>query len=155
VTRTGGTDFAGSLSLETDEPMGVNHGVGFNRIEAGFSGPLAPRLTFAMAGSLSGQRAVEEGLDSQGTPIFLQAGVDTVIHQLSVPVDDPATLFDERLTADTTAVNVYNYAVSSRRQVRPIRTILMFSRSAGTSGLAATASACRPQRVPRYRSAAS
>jgi outer membrane receptor protein involved in Fe transport len=112
VTRTGGTDFAGSLSLETDEPMGVNHGVGFNRIEAGFSGPLAPRLTFAMAGSLSGQRAVEEGLDSQGTPIFLQAGVDTVIHQLSVPVDDPATLFDERLTADTTAVNVYNYAVS-------------------------------------------
>ena len=33
VTRTGGTDFAGSVSLETDEPMGVNHGVGFNRID--------------------------------------------------------------------------------------------------------------------------
>ena len=112
VTRTGGTDFAGSLSFETDEPMGVNHGVGFNRIEAGFSGPLAPRLTFAIAGSLTGQRAVEEGFDSQGTPIFLRAGVDTVINQLSVPADDPDTPFDERLTADTTDVNVYNYAIS-------------------------------------------
>ena len=51
-------------------------------------------------------------MNSQDVPIFLQAGVDTVINQLSVLDDDPATPLDERLTADTTAVNVYNYAVS-------------------------------------------
>ncbi len=112
VTRTGGTDFAGSLSFETDEPMGVNHGVGFNRIESGFSGPLAPRLTFAIAGSLTGQRAVEEGLQSQGTPIFLPAGVDTTIKHVSTLEDDPGTPLDERMLADTTVVNIYDYAVS-------------------------------------------
>ena len=28
-------------------------------------------------------------MDSQDVPIFLQAGVDTVINQMTVPVDDP------------------------------------------------------------------
>ena len=163
VTRTGGTDFAGSVSFETDEPMGVNHGVGFNRIEAGFSGPLAPRLTFAIGGSLTGQRAVEEGLDSQGTPIFLQAGVDTTINQVSILEDDPDSPLRRAATADTTAVNIYNYAVSrgelrrvrGGRPGRPGRSASRFSRSAATTGLTATASACRRRRVPRYRPAAS
>lgn len=112
VTRTGGPEYTGSFAFETDEPMGVNHGVGFNRLEGGFSGPLAGRLTFSVSGSLTGQKAVEEGFGSQDTPIFLQAGIDTTIRQLSVLDDDPDTPFDERLTADTSLVNVYNYAVS-------------------------------------------
>jgi len=112
VTKTGGPEYAGSFSYETDEPMGVNGGVGFNRFEAGFSGPLAGRLTFALNGSLTGQRAVEEGMHSEDTPIFLQAGVDTTINQLSAVADDPGTPFDDRLTADTTKVNIYNYAIS-------------------------------------------
>jgi outer membrane receptor for ferrienterochelin and colicin len=112
VTRTGGPEYTGSLSFETDEPMGANHGVGFNRIEGGFSGPLANRLTFAVSGLLQGQRAVEEGLNSQDTPIFLPVGLDTTVRQLSV-LDDPATAdVDERIGADTTLVPVYNYAIS-------------------------------------------
>ena len=78
VTKTGGSEYVGSLGYETDEPFGVNHGVGFNRIEGGISGPLAGRLTFALNGTLEGRKSVEEGFGSQDTPIFLQAGVDTV-----------------------------------------------------------------------------
>ena len=112
VTKTGGSEYQGSLGFESDEPFGVSNGVGFNRIEGGFSGPLAGRLTFALNGTLEGQKALEDGINSQDVPIFLQAGVDTVINQLSVPADDPGTPFDETLTADTTQVNVYNYAIS-------------------------------------------
>ena len=39
VTKTGGSEYQGSLGFETDEPFGVNHGVGFNRIEAGLQRP--------------------------------------------------------------------------------------------------------------------
>jgi Carboxypeptidase regulatory-like domain/TonB-dependent Receptor Plug Domain len=112
VTKTGGSEYVGSLGFETDEPFGVNHGVGFNRIEGGISGPLAGRLTFALNGTLEGRKSLEEGMNSQDTPIFLQAGIDTVINQVSILEDDPNTIFDERLSADTTAIPVYNYAVS-------------------------------------------
>src|SRR5215207_916 len=111
VTKTGGSEYVGSLGFETDEPFGVNHGVGFNRIEGGLSGPLAGRLTFALNGTLEGRRALEDGMNSQDTPIFLQAGVDTTINQVTIPVDDPDTPFDETSTADTTAVPIYNYAI--------------------------------------------
>ncbi len=112
VTKTGGSEYQGSLGYETDEPFGVNHGVGFNRIEGGISGPLAGRLTFALNGTLEGRKSVEEGFNSQDTPIFLQAGVDTTIRQASILEDDESTPFDERLAADTSLVPVYNYAVS-------------------------------------------
>jgi len=112
VTKTGGSDYQGSLSYETDEPFGVNHGPGLNRVEGSISGPLAGRLTFALSGQLEGQKSVEEGFNSQEVPIFLQAGIDTTITQLSV-VDDPTTTDDESSpTADSTKVDVYNFAVS-------------------------------------------
>src|SRR5688500_61043 len=56
VTKTGGSEYQGSLGYETDEAFGVNHGVGFNRIEGGLNGPLAGRLTFALNGTLEGRR---------------------------------------------------------------------------------------------------
>jgi hypothetical protein len=112
VTKTGGSEYQGSLGYETDEPFGVNHGIGFNRIEGGFSGPLASRLTFALNGVLEGRRALEDGMNSQDTPIFLQAGADTTINQITIPEDDPDTPFDETSTADTTAVPIYRYAIS-------------------------------------------
>jgi outer membrane receptor for ferrienterochelin and colicin len=112
VTKTGGSQYQGSLGYETDEPFGVNNGVGFNRIEGGLSGPLAGRLTFALGGTLEGIKALEDGRNSENSPIFLQAGVDTTIRQVSILADDPDTPFDERLSADTTAVNIYNYAIS-------------------------------------------
>jgi hypothetical protein len=103
VTKTGGSNYAGSFSYETDEPFGVNHGTGLNKFEGSFSGPLAGRLTFALSGTLEGHKSLEEGFNSQDTPIFLQAGVDTVINQAS-EIGSP--------TADTTRVPVYNFAVS-------------------------------------------
>jgi hypothetical protein len=114
VTRTGGREYHGSLSYQTDELFGVGHGPGINRLEGAFSGPLAGRLNFSVSGTLEGRQSVEEGFDSQQVPIFLPAGVDTVVNQLSV-LDDPATSDDERLTADTTRVPVYDYAVSRGR----------------------------------------
>ena len=115
VTRTGGNVYRGSLAYETDEPFGVNHGIGFNRFEGGLSGPLARRLTFAVSATLEGRKALEEGFGSQNTPIFLPAGVDTTIRQASIVVDDTSTVFDERLLADTTLVPVYDYAISRGR----------------------------------------
>jgi hypothetical protein len=112
VTKTGGSEYVGSLGFETDEPFGVNHGVGFNRLEGGLSGPLAGRLTFALNGLLEGRKSLEDGMNSQDSPIFLQAGVDTVINQVTILEDDEATPVDERTLADTAAVNVYNYAIS-------------------------------------------
>jgi hypothetical protein len=103
VTKTGGNDYQGAFSVESDEPFGVNHGPGLNRMEGSFSGPLAGRLTFALSGTLEGQKSVEEGFNSQNVPIFVQAGIDTVITQASA-IGDP--------TADSTKVNVYNFAVS-------------------------------------------
>jgi hypothetical protein len=116
VTRTGSpTRYQGSLGFETDEPFGVDHGVGFNRLEAGFSGPFAERLTFSVNGTLEGRRSVEEGFGSQGIPIFLSAGVDTTVRQASIIEDDPNTEVDERLNADTTLVDIYRYAISRGR----------------------------------------
>jgi len=112
VTKTGGNDYQGSVSFESDEPFGVNHSSGLNRVQAAFSGPLAGRLTFALSGTLEGQKAIEDGFNSADVPIFVQAGIDTTVRQVSVLVDDPATTFDERLSADTTEVPVYNFAVS-------------------------------------------
>ncbi|MDP9143185.1 MAG: Plug and carboxypeptidase regulatory-like domain-containing protein, partial [Actinomycetota bacterium] len=112
VTKTGGSEYVGSLGVETDEVFGVNNGPGFNRIEGGVAGPLAGRLTFALNGTLEGRASLEDGLNSQDTPIFLQAGVDTTINQMSILEDDPLTPVDERATSDVTAVDVYNYAVS-------------------------------------------
>lgn len=112
VTKTGSsTEYNGSFSAQSDEPFGVNHSTGFNRLEASIGGPLAGRLTFALSGSLEGQKAQESGFGSLDAPLFLQAGVDTVVNQLSA-LDDPTTAEDERLTADTIRVPVYNYAIS-------------------------------------------
>lgn len=115
ITRTGATSYHGSFGLESDEPFGLGSGPGFNRMEGGFSGPVGGRLTFAVSGVLEGQQSVEEGLGSQDVPIFLSAGLDTTVRQVSVLEDDTTTAFDERLTADTTLVGVYRYGVSRGR----------------------------------------
>ena len=115
VTRTGGARYHGSLSYQTDELFGVNHGPGINRVEGAVSGPLAGKLTLALGGTIEGRQSVEEGFHSQDAPIFLPAGVDTVLRQASVVEDDTTTTFDERLVSDTTLVPLYNYAISRGR----------------------------------------
>jgi hypothetical protein len=58
-------------------------------------------LTFFVSGALEGQKAVATGFDAQDSPIFVQAGVDTVV-AVPTALGDP--------TSDTTMVPVYNYA---------------------------------------------
>jgi hypothetical protein len=105
VTRTGGTRLGGALSYETDEPFGVNRGLGFNRVEGSLGGPLAGRLTFFVSGVLEGQKAELVGFDAHRAPVFVQAGIDTMV---AVPSDTTPI-------ADTTYVNVYEFAVSRGR----------------------------------------
>jgi len=101
-TKTGGSNYAGAVNYETDEPFGANHSLGFNRVTASFGGPLVRNLTFFVSGALEGQNSVESGFDSQKFPLFVQAGIDTTVAV-------PSALGDP--TADTTLVDVYNYAV--------------------------------------------
>ncbi len=102
ATRTGGETYTGTVNYETDEPFGVNHSLGFNRVTGSFGGPVAKNFTFFVSGVLEGQQSVESGFNSQKFPIFLQAGIDTTV---AVPTDSTAT-------SDTTYVNVYNYAIA-------------------------------------------
>ena len=104
ATRTGGADrYSGTLNFETDEPFGTGTSIGFNRVLGSVGGPIARNLTFFVSGALEGQQSVESGFDAANFPIFLQAGIDTTV---SVPsaIGDPA--------ADTTRVDIYNYAIS-------------------------------------------
>jgi hypothetical protein len=101
-TRTGGSTYTGNLSVESDEPFGKGTSLGFNRVVGSVGGPIWQNLTFFVNGTLEGQKSVESGKGSADFPMFVQAGIDTTV---SVPsaLDDPL--------ADTTKVNVYNYAI--------------------------------------------
>jgi hypothetical protein len=99
--RTGGTQYTGSFGYESDEPFGKGMSLGFNRFQGSFSGPVTRNLTFFVSGALEGQKSVTTGFDADKTPVFVPAGIDTVVAVPSA-VDDP--------TADTTLVPVYNFA---------------------------------------------
>ena len=103
ITRSGGRRFSGALGYQTDEPFGVNHSLGFNRLETSFSGPLARRLTFFVAGVLEGQESAGVGLDNEQAPIFVPAGIDTTVAV-------PSELFT--VDADTTFVPILQFAVA-------------------------------------------
>jgi outer membrane receptor for ferrienterochelin and colicin len=102
-TKTGGNTYTGTVNYETDEPFGANHSLGFNRVTGSFGGPVIRNLTFFVSGALEGQQSVESGFDSEKFPLFLQAGIDTTVAVPSA-LNDP--------TADTTLVDVYNYAIA-------------------------------------------
>jgi outer membrane receptor for ferrienterochelin and colicin len=102
TTRTGGSNYSGSVGYQTDEPFGTGTSLGFNRTEASFGGPITKNFTFFLSGVLEGQKSVESGRGSADSPMFVQAGIDTTVAV-------PSALGDP--TADTTLVNVYNYAI--------------------------------------------
>ena len=102
VTRTGGSRYSGALAYQTDEPFGVSHSLGFNRVETSFGGPLAHRLMFFLAGVLEGQKSAGSGRDSERAPVFVAAGIDTTVSILS----------DTTPFADTTYLPIYRLAVS-------------------------------------------
>jgi carboxypeptidase family protein/TonB-dependent receptor-like protein len=100
-TRTGGPRLQGAVAYETDEPFGVKHSLGFNRIQANLSGPVARNLSFFISGVLEGQKSQRAGFDAEKAPIFASAGVDTTV---TVPSDTFPT-------ADTTYLPVYRFMV--------------------------------------------
>ena len=101
------------------------------------------------------------GMDSQDVPIFLQAGVDTTINQLSVLEDDPATALDETPTGRhhrgprlqlrrSAAATCDEFAERRRRRHRGRRRASRSRASATTTASTATASGCRPRRGRTY-----
>ena len=101
-TKTGGNEFSGAVAYETDEPFGVMHGLGFNRIQASLGGPVARNFNFFVSGVLEGQKSARSGLDAETAPIFVQAGLDTTVAVPSVSGDP---------IADTTQVPIYRLAI--------------------------------------------
>ncbi len=100
-TKTGGSSYTGSFGYETDEAFGKNTSLGFNRFQGSFGGPITRNFTFFLSGALEGNKSIGTGIDAQESPIFVQAGIDTVV-AVPTAVGEP--------TSDTTMVPVYNYA---------------------------------------------
>ncbi|MEO8201037.1 MAG: TonB-dependent receptor [Gemmatimonadota bacterium] len=101
-TRSGGSHLAGNVGYETDEPFGVNHGYGFNRVQGSLGGPLMGNLTFFLSGVLEGRQAQIAGLDADKYPLFVQARIDTTVAVPSA-LNDP--------NADTSFVDISQFAV--------------------------------------------
>lgn len=96
-SRSGGSRWAGNLGYENDEAGGLNHSLGFNRIEAGIGGPLAKNFTFYVGGDLEGQKSISAGRNNQDFPVFVPAGVDTTVAVIK--------------GLDTTQVDVSRFAI--------------------------------------------
>jgi hypothetical protein len=78
-TRSGGARYSGSLGYETDEPFGVSHSIGLNRISAGLGGPISHGLTWFASGVLEGRKSAEDGAGAEKYPLFVAAGIDTTV----------------------------------------------------------------------------
>jgi hypothetical protein len=79
VTRTGGQQWNGSLSLQTDEIMPKEWSHGFNRAELSLGGPLVAGFGAFFAGTITGNRYANTGKGWRDTPIYVASGVDTTI----------------------------------------------------------------------------
>jgi hypothetical protein len=86
VTRAGGQDLSGSLSYSTDEVSGQTYGLGLNRVEASFGGPLplARNLTFFVASTFQGsqtggpnQQFQGRGRGAEDVPTWVMSGLET------------------------------------------------------------------------------
>ena len=75
TSRTGGNKFAGRLAVESDELFGSTIGMGYNRFEGNFSGPLILNgLTFAVNVAGEGNESVRSGKGRQDAPVFVDVG---------------------------------------------------------------------------------
>jgi hypothetical protein len=103
-TRTGGAALKGNFGYETDEPFGVNHSIGFNRVQASVGGPTGfTNLTFFVSGVLEGRQSADDGFDAIKSAQYIPVGIDTTVAVPSVIGSS---------TADTTMVGVQEFAVA-------------------------------------------
>lgn len=92
VTRTGGQEWSGAFSLQTDEIAPKEWSVGFNRAELSLGGPIAGGLTFFGALTATGQRSEDAGKLWRDVPIYIAQGIDTVVTvEEASPVGLPGT----------------------------------------------------------------
>jgi len=88
TTRAGGSKPEGSFSYETDEPFSDAVSLGLNRFEGSLGGPVPGVQNLRLFGSavVQGQLTQSGGMDAEKQPLFMRAGVDTVIQSV-----DPKT----------------------------------------------------------------
>ncbi len=81
VTRSGGDRLAGQIRWDSDEPFGDGVSVGYNRLEGSVGGPLpiAAHLSFFVSATLQGQLSNYRGPGAESVPVYVPAGVDTVV----------------------------------------------------------------------------
>lgn len=90
VTRSGGRSWNGTLSLQTDEIMPKEWSYGFNRAELSLGGPIGAGFSFFAAGTATGQKSVNAGMEWRDFPLYIAEGIDTVVSY------DPGTAGDVR-----------------------------------------------------------
>ena len=98
-TKSGGSSWNGSFGYENDEIGGMNHSLGYNRVQANVGGPIMNNLSLHVGGDIEGQKSAGQGLDGQKFPVFVPVGVDTTV----------AVLTNSNL--DTTFVDVSKFAM--------------------------------------------
>lgn len=76
VTRSGGSNYAGLISYQTDQLSPSDWRTNFNRIEANFGGPIVGPLSFFLAGTWSGNQYFPRN-NAPVTPIYGVSGIDT------------------------------------------------------------------------------
>jgi outer membrane receptor for ferrienterochelin and colicin len=81
TTRAGGSRIEGSGSWETDSPFGDNVSLGLTRFEGSVGGPVpgVTNLRFFGSAVLRGQLSQQRGAGSENVPVFVRAGVDTIV----------------------------------------------------------------------------
>ena len=79
TTRAGGSTLEGSGSYETDQLSAQSFGI--NRFEGSLGGPVpgVQNLRFFVSGVAFGQLSTTRGMDAQDQPLFVTAGVDTLV----------------------------------------------------------------------------
>lgn len=87
VTRSGGSNYSGSISFATDEVSGQTYGGGINRMEASFGGPLMRNLTFFLASTMQGAQNGLQGKGANEFPSYVLNGIDTVVTVATTPGD--------------------------------------------------------------------
>jgi len=101
ATRSGGPKFNGDVRVESDAMWSSTTSVGYSQVELGLGGPIVKGLTFNLTGVIAGNTATSGGFDSQNYPVFVTAGVDSV---LKVPT------VVGRMGVDTNVVIFPNFA---------------------------------------------
>ena len=112
VTKTGGPTTRARSAYESDEPFGVNHSVGLNRLQGSFSGPLAGRLPSPSQWNARGTEGDRRRVQQPGRCRSSSRPASTPRCSRPALCDDPTTPSTSSRPPTPPYVPVYNFAVS-------------------------------------------